>query len=61
MEQLDSLFVISLKSSPTEKHVSNFTKSQGSMGLYKVNISWGNIHIPFSKVSVHQNQQINDV
>lgn len=61
MEQLDGLFVISLESTPREKHVSNFAEGQSRMRLDEIYISRSNIDIPLSKVSVHQDEQINNV
>jgi len=61
MEQLDGLFVISLESPPREKHVSNFAEGQSRMRLDEIYISRSNIDIPLSKVSVHQDEQINNI
>jgi hypothetical protein len=61
MEQLDGLFVISLESPPREKHVNNFAEGQSRMRLDEIYISRSNIDIPLGKVSVHQDEQINNV
>lgn len=61
MKDLNRLLIIPLKRCSGEEHVRDFSESQGSMRIKKFNISWNDVDIPFSKIGVRQDKQINDI
>ena len=61
VEELYTLFIVSLDCSATKKHVSHFSKSEGCVRLSKQNVSRDNVNIPLSKICAEQDQQMDDV
>ena len=61
MEYLDRLEVVSLKSCPWEKHVRDFSESQGGVRMQELDACRTNIDVPLGEIRVGQNQQIHDV
>lgn len=61
VEHFNALFVVSLESIPGQEHVCHLSKGKGSVRIQELDVSLLDVDIPFCKVGMTKDQEIDDI